>query len=403
VRDRGRLLSSAHLPESALLRLAAYMDFRYRRGGEQLYAEVPFALFMAGLAPWFDRVLLLGRLDPEPGTLPHRLPSGIELVPLPFYEAASNPGALVRSLPGTIRCFIRALREVDAVLVFGPHPLSVLLVALAAAMRRKVVLGTRQHYPDYVRHRHPENRALHLAAGGLERAWRAAARFFPMVAVGPDLARSYRHSGRLLEVTVSLVRPEDVVTPSAALARSWDGELRVLSVGRLDAEKNPLLLADVLAAISGDDREWRLIICGDGAQREQLRSRLEQLGVAGQAELRGYVPVDGGLDRLYRDSHMLLHVSLTEGLPQVLFEAFASGLPVVATEVGGVGGGPEREALLLVPPADAAAAGRALERLARDGPLRERLVRRGLELARLRTLDAECRRLAAFIGAEQAR
>jgi glycosyltransferase involved in cell wall biosynthesis len=109
------------------------------------------------------------------------------------------------------------------------------------------------------------------------------------------------------------------------------------------------------------------------------------------------VPVDDGLADLYRESHLLLHVSLTEGMPQVLYEAFAAGLPAVATEVGGVGGGPERDALVLVPPEDPDAAAAALRRVASDPALRERLVRAGLELARARTLDSECRRVAEFI------
>jgi glycosyltransferase involved in cell wall biosynthesis len=70
----------------------------------------------------------------------------------------------------------------------------------------------------------------------------------------------------------------------------------------------------------------------------------------------------------------------------------------VATEVGGVGAGPERSAVLLVPPDDAVAAARALERVAADQALRERLIRAGLELARARTLEAECLRVARFIA-----
>lgn len=375
------------------------MDFRYRRRGSELYTEVPFALFMAGLRPHFERLLLVGRLDPREGTLAHRLPDGSELAALPYYEAASSPLALVRALPATLRAFARTLREVDSVLVFGPSPLSVLLVLLALAMRKRVVLGTRQHYPDYVRHRHPGRRGLQLAGHLLQAVWQALARGLPMVAVGPHLARVFGRSRRLLELTVSLVREQDLAPLEQALARPYDGELRVLSVGRLDPEKNPLLLADVLAALDQGGRRWRLIVCGDGVQRNELAERLARLGVDGAAELRGYVPVDGALHDLYRDSHMLLHVSLTEGMPQVLFEAFAAGLPVVATEVGGVGLGEERDALALVPPADAGAAAAELERLAGDSALRERLLRSGMELARLHTLDAECRRLAAFVAA----
>ncbi len=67
-----------------------------------------------------------------------------------------------------------------------------------------------------------------------------------------------------------------------------------------------------------------------------LRARLDELGVADHADLLGYVPITGGLLDVYRSSHAFLHVSWTEGLPQTLFEAFAAGLPVVATAVGGV-------------------------------------------------------------------
>ena len=71
----------------------------------------------------------------------------------------------------------------------------------------------------------------------------------------------------------------------------------VLSVGRLETEKNPLLLAEVLARLDGGD--WRLLICGEGPLEGELRERLRSLGVEDRAELLGYLPIHGGLmDRL---------------------------------------------------------------------------------------------------------
>src|SRR5204863_2166727 len=137
---------------------------------------------------------------------------------------------------------------------------------------------------------------------------------------------------------------------------------------------------------------WRLVVCGEGPMQEALRERLRELGVNDRAELPGYVPLGGGLEEAYRDSHAFLHVSWTEGLPQVLLEAFAARLPVVATDVGGVGavaGG----AALLVPAGDATAAAEAVRRLAGDAELRERLVEAGVERVRQRTTEAERRRL----------
>jgi len=177
--------------------------------------------------------------------------------------------------------------------------------------------------------------------------------------------------------------------------RSWDGERTVLTVGRLETEKNPLMLADVLERLDGS--AWRLLVCGEGPLEGELRARLRELGVEDRAELLGYLPIHGGLMDRYRAANAFLHVSWTEGVPQVLLEAFAAGTPVVATAVGGV---PEAagSAALLVPPGDPEAAARALERLAAEPELRGRLVAAGIERMRGLTLEAQSARVAHFLA-----
>jgi glycosyltransferase involved in cell wall biosynthesis len=90
-------------------------------------------------------------------------------------------------------------------------------------------------------------------------------------------------------------------------------------------------------------------------------------------------------------------VSFTEGVPQVLLEAFATRLPVVATAVGGV---PDltRGCGLLVPPGDAVAAADALQRLVSDPELRASLVEQAVRKARRHSREAECARLAQFLA-----
>jgi glycosyltransferase involved in cell wall biosynthesis len=179
------------------------------------------------------------------------------------------------------------------------------------------------------------------------------------------------------------------------LARAYSGELRILTVGRIESEKNPLLLADVLARLRSTGRSWRLIICGEGPLEGPLSARLAELGVADIAELRGYLPVDGGLLDLYRTSDVFLHVSWTEGVPQVLFEAFASGLPVVATAVGGVAAVAE-DAAVLIPAGDPVAAADAVASVVDDRGLRERLIDAGHAKVQTHTLEAEVQRVADF-------
>jgi glycosyltransferase involved in cell wall biosynthesis len=297
------------------------------------------------------------------------------------------------AMAGSLGRFWRLLGRVDAVWLLGPYPLSFVFVALAALRRRRVFLGVRQDWPTYVRSRHPHSRPLQLAARMMEAGWRGLARLYPVVVVGPELARNYSRARAVLPVTVSMV-DEDQIAPE----RSGESGYTVLSVGRLETEKNPLLLADVLAGLVARDPRWRLVVAGEGPLRAELEERLAELGVADAADLRGYVPVDAGLHDLYRSADFFLHVSWTEGLPQVLFEAFAARLPIVATAVGGV---PDAagDAALLIPPGDAGAAVEALTRLADEPEVRERIVASGVERVRTHTTAAEIGRVAEFFGA----
>lgn len=383
------------------MRLAVYTDYEYRSDGVRRYGQRAFVVFLEALREHVERLVLVGRFDPTPGTSHYPLHEETELVGLPHYESLSDPLSVVRSLVLSVARFWRLLDEVDTVWVLGPYPHSVLLALLTALRRRRLVLGVRQDMPVYVRSRRPDRRWMHLSADVLEAIWRLLARRYATVVVGPELERKYRdgHARSVLATTVSLVSERDLAVAAEAVAvRDYGGELTLLTVGRLDAEKNPLLLAEIMTRLRAGERRWRLLVCGDGPMREELHERLCELGLLERVQLLGYVPIDGGLLDLYRTSHAFLHVSWTEGFPQVLVEAFATGLPTVATAVGGVPAA-ATGAALLIEPGDAEAAAEALERLAGDQQLREQLIDAGLARAREGTLEVASRRLAEFIAA----
>jgi glycosyltransferase involved in cell wall biosynthesis len=376
------------------VRLAVYLDYVHRREGSDVYAPRAFTLFVAELGAAFDGLVIAGRVDPEPGRSHYPLPDDIEFFELPYYSSAASALGLAAVLASALRRWDAAVRGVDVVWVLGPQGLALPFAALALARRKRVVLGVRQDLPAYARSRHRRRPFVQAAAVLLDGAFRAAARYVPAVVVGSALAERYRRGRPALAITVSLVSERELDAPPPK--RQWEGELIAISVGRLEEEKNPLLLADVLARLRAADRRWRLVVCGEGPLKDALAERLIALGVAEAAELRGYLTMEGGLREAYREAHALLHVSWTEGLPQVLFEAFAAGLPVVATAVGSVAeaGG---DAILLVPPGDADAPAARLRELAADEALRDALVERGLGRVRAHTLEAELRRTARLL------
>ena len=112
------------------------------------------------------------------------------------------------------------------------------------------------------------------------------------------------------------------------------------------------------------DTRWRLEVIGEGRDRPALERRAKELGVAESLDLPGYVEAGEQLWQRYRSSHAFLHVSLTEGVPSVLFEAQAAGLPVVATDVGGVRTIVEQTRPGAAAARDAAAAASAVARIA---------------------------------------
>jgi glycosyltransferase involved in cell wall biosynthesis len=363
--------------------------------------DAPFLRFVRavgeqyGSLTVFARTVATGEADPR-----LLLPAGVHIVDLPDYGNLRRLPAVAKASVRTSVAFWRGLDEVDTVWAFGPHPFELLLVLLAGLRRKRIVLGVRQDTPAYFRSRLPNARWKPVLAGvrALDGLNRLLARRLPATVVGEAVARRYAsRRGRVLAMAPSLVAAADVV-PSPP-ERDWSGEIGLFTVGRIDAEKNPLLVVEAMAALEHErPGRFRLRWAGVGPLEDDVSRRAEELGVSDRIELLGYVPFGPRLLELYRSAHMLVHVSLTEGVPQVLVEALASGTPIVATDVGGVGAALEGgSAGLLVPPADVEALSGAILRLSDDGELRARLVARGLELARERTLEAEAGRVANFL------
>ena len=211
------------------------------------YGQRAFVVFLEALRPHFERFVLVGRFDPNPGSSHYPLHEQTELVGLPPREP--RPPVVGRALAADLG------RALLAPVGRGRHGLGArALPALGAARvmtllrRRRLVLGVRQDMPLYVRSRRPGRRWMHWSADTLEWIWQRLARRHPAVVVGPELERKYLEAGacEVLSTAVSLVSDADLAKAGAAVAaRDYSGELTVLTVGRLDAEKNPLLLAEI--------------------------------------------------------------------------------------------------------------------------------------------------------------
>lgn len=105
----------------------------------------------------------------------------------------------------------------------------------------------------------------------------------------------------------------------------------LLCVGRLSFEKGHDLLINALSLLR--ERKWQLVVVGDGPERRQLESQAKSLGLAERIRFAGHVADVSGY---YTEASLLVVPSRSEGIPNVILEAFGSGVPVVACHVGGV-------------------------------------------------------------------
>ncbi|TYT23592.1 glycosyltransferase family 4 protein [Luteimonas viscosa] len=160
-------------------------------------------------------------------------------------------------------------------------------------------------------------------------------------------------------------RPGDRTAARQALALSPDAPL-VLYVGNLKQSKGCLDLLEAFPAVLARQPDACLAFVGAGAAAATLSRRAQQLGIADRVMLAGARPHEQ-LALWMQAANLLSLPSHNEGVPNVVLEAMACGLPVVATAVGGIPEVLPGQAGILVPAHDRAALGQALgEALGRD-------------------------------------
>ena len=109
----------------------------------------------------------------------------------------------------------------------------------------------------------------------------------------------------------------------------------LLYAGRLEGQKDPLLLVRAFAALRARHPAAHLLIAGEGGLEAATRAELTTLGLGSAATFLGTVPREE-VARLMHAADALLITSAFETGPTVGLEALASGLPVVTTDVGEV-------------------------------------------------------------------
>ena len=148
----------------------------------------------------------------------------------------------------------------------------------------------------------------------------------------------------------------------------------LLSVGRLLPQKG---LEYLIRALPDVDADFHYLMMGEGPEKENLRALIKKLGLEKRVTIMGKVPDEKKIE-CYSDADIFVHPSLYEPFGIVLVEAMATECAVVSTKVGGI---PEvvGDAGILVEPRQPKQIAQAIETLAHDKKLMNKLKKKGRE------------------------
>lgn len=196
-------------------------------------------------------------------------------------------------------------------------------------------------------------------------------------------------SGFLQQVMARFGVPSAIIPNVVDLSRFRPPELRAHR-----DEKHVIITRNLEAIYAIDDalRSFRLLaqtmigvrltVAGEGPERGRLVELAEELGIAEKVTFAGRLSRDA-MAELYRSADAMLNPSTVDNMPNSILEAYASGVPVVSTDVGGI---PfiarDGETALLVPAHGVEAMAASLHSVLTDETLAETLVRKGLDEAK---------------------
>jgi len=320
----------------------------------------------------------------DPG-VDRRLPAAAELE-VPFYAGMSLG---VPGLPGLVETLAEG--RYDAVHVTAPGPAGVAATLLSRIAGMPLIASYHTELAAYAGMRSGDDRLESMAQGALSAFYRgpelvlspSPAADCSLLALGVDSARLGRW-----ERGVDVSRFD----PGKAARGDYPGEVKVLYAGRLTREKGVDLLAESFLLARRSDPRLHLLLAGGGPEEAQLRTRLGE-----HATFLGWLEGED-LARAYASSDIFLFCSATDTYGQVVLEAGASGVPVVAVAEGGPASLIENRHTGMLCQADADHLAGTVLQLAASPLLRRHLGASAARAARARSWEGALEQLAAGYG-----
>lgn len=322
----------------------------WRNAEGQWFSNGGFPIQMAGIVSLFDsaRLLIADRGSASEGGIALPRCAVIATMPLPQGADLARKRYIAAHIVRYVRLIMRHIRDVDVVHIPVPGDIGLITMVLSLLLRKRTIV---RYSGSWLPTR--ESTIANRVTRGLMRMCAGGRNV--MLATGdgvkpPARGISWIFSTALRGAEIGDIRPD--------LGRGLGDPVQLAYIGRLSEEKGVAVLIDAMELLKKESTGSlpRVSIIGEGLERQRLETR------AARGEVLEYFRFTGQLDR--RELSRVLHgmdicvqPSLTEGFSKAWLDAFAHGLPVLASDVGAARQviGDDGERGWLVPPGDARA------------------------------------------------
>lgn len=383
-----------------------HMPFWRAADGSLWETEGSFARYVDSLAPFFDEVVLAVPVFDAPQASGSRVrATNVTLAPLPYFPGPRQFYPMLPAMLGRLRAWVR---RCDVVHLRVPTPAAIFAFRMAQAERKPTFLLVVGDYEALLPHlgyrglkkflfsryvdfeewalRHMVARALTFANGAALRA------------------KHERDTVRVHETRTTTLSLDDISTRSDTCGGP---RVRLLTVSRIDPRKGLRTLPAVVKGVQRAGYDVTADVIGPTvgligqSEHDAITAEADRLNVADRVHVRGPMALDQ-LMPLYRDFDIfVLPTRPGEGIPRVLLEAMASGLPVVTTGVSGIASLiSDGDNGLLVDEDSPVAMTAAVLRLIQEPALRQRLIAAGYATAKAHTLEQQAAAMMGVVAAE---
>lgn len=334
----------------------------------------------------------------------------VSLCPLPYYE---NVKDLIKNahfiLPRTIAKLKNEMKGVDRLWIVGPHPLGILAGFYAKKFNIPSFLHIRGNILNDVTVRYNNSMIGKIYSKYMHWSNCFLSKRMTALTVGSELYSLYKDEAKKISwISPSLIDDHDLETTQKIMEQRQAEDknyITLLFVGRVEPEKGLDYLFTALKDLNtNSNNRYKLVIVG-GAQRgsegkeAEIRQLAKRMDIEKYITWKGYVPYGDEIKKIYRSADIFVLPSLAEGIPKVIYEAMAFGIPIISTKVGGICDIIENyKNGVLIKPKSKEEIVSAIKLIAENTNFQKNLIENGLADAKLYTIEEARKRILSAMN-----